>query len=200
MGQNRYPKKCYMRQIKLDEQGKENWSSGVRKLVSKLGLFFAWMSQSVGEEKQFMHEVKDRLTSISWEELNLSEKEFISSKSTIFEHTPYVHLMHSYSTRRMIALISCKGLPINDNLKRINMKHNDRCVQCNLKEVEDEFHVICVCPKYADMREKCLKPKYIIQPNEIKFASLLKSTNYEEITELAGFVHYLSRERFDNTL
>ena len=65
MGQNRYPKKCYMRQIKLDEQGKENWSSGVRKLVSKLGLFFAWMSQSVGEEKQFMHEVKDRLISIS---------------------------------------------------------------------------------------------------------------------------------------
>ena len=54
---------------------------------------------------------------------------------------------------------------------------------CN--DLEDEYHVICICPRYAAIRKQFIKPYYIIKPSMYKFNQLLQTENKKEMQMLA---------------
>ena len=50
------------------------------------------------------------------------------------------------------------------------------CSLCGLRETEDEYHFVIVCPAYDDYFEKnYLKPVYYVRPSVYKFVELMKS-------------------------
>ena len=50
----------------------------------------------------------------------------------------------------------------------------------NSHVIEDEFHVICICPRYTDIRNEFIKPYYTTRPSMIKFSQLLNTENVRD--------------------
>ena len=65
------------------------------------------------------------------------------------------------------------------------------CMSCNLRVIEDEYHVILICPKYLDLRTLFILPKYYTQPSLERFCQLMNNKNTDVICKLAAFVHHV---------
>ena len=63
---------------------------------------------------------------------------------------------------------------------------------CN--EIEDEYHVMLICPRYTVLRKKYLKKYYIVKFNMYKFVALLNAENIKEQQRLAVFTKALFQE------
>ena len=62
------------------------------------------------------------------------------------------------------------------------------CTFCNSRDIEDEYHVMLICPCYNDIRRKYIKTYYFKRPSVYKFLSLMKTCSKEEVVKLAVFV------------
>ena len=60
------------------------------------------------------------------------------------------------------------------------------CLHCPV--LEDEYHVVIVCPKYTAIRKQYIKPYYTEKLCMFKFIQLLKTHNTKEIQLLASFI------------
>ena len=60
------------------------------------------------------------------------------------------------------------------------------CSHCQV--LEDEYHVVIVCPKNTVIRKQYIKPYYTEKPCMFKFIQLLKTHNTKEIQLLASFI------------
>ena len=65
------------------------------------------------------------------------------------------------------------------------------CMNCNLRVIEDEYHVILICPKFLDLRIIFLSPKYYTQPSLEQFCQLMNNKYADVICKLAAFVHHV---------
>ena len=62
----------------------------------------------------------------------------------------------------------------------INLKLNERlCQLCDLNCLEDDFHFLCICPVYSDLRNNLY----------LKYSQLLK--NFDSLTEGDVFISIL---------
>ena len=57
--------------------------------------------------------------------------------------------------------------------------------------LEDEYHAICVCSRYTDLRNKFIKPYYVEKPSMFKCIQLINSENVAEMQKLASFIKSL---------
>jgi hypothetical protein len=62
------------------------------------------------------------------------------------------------------------------------------CLCCNASDIEDEFHFVCICRCYAELRKKYLKIKYTRNPSVYKFLQLLNSNSKYELIQLSKFL------------
>ena len=69
------------------------------------------------------------------------------------------------------------------------------CKSCNMKQIEDEFHFLLVCPKYRELRRKYLKPYFCHWPTLRKFDNLMSSTTYKTVLNLSKFIYYAMKIR-----
>ena len=58
----RIPKQAYKMMILMDESEKKCWVTQVKNVLSKNGFYCVWFQQGVGDEKKFLCELKQRLT------------------------------------------------------------------------------------------------------------------------------------------
>ena len=69
----------------------------------------------------------------------------------------------------------------------LKVPRTDRlCICCN--KLEDEFHVICECPRYSCIRKLYIKPYYVRKPSMFKLVALLNTDNVSEMQKLAIFI------------
>ena len=64
-----------------------------------------------------------------------------------------------------------------------------KCTLCN--EIEDEYHVMLICPRYTVLRKKYLQKCYIVKPIMYKLVALLNAENIKEQQRLAVFTKSL---------
>ena len=85
---------------------------------------------------------------------------------------------------------------VHDNDKLLYYKeYKERlCMNCNLRVIEDEYHVILICIKYLDLRILFILPKYYIQPSLERFCQLMNNKITDVICKLAAFVHHVNTE------
>ena len=58
----RIPKQTYKMMILMDESEKKCWVTQVKDVLGKNGFYCVWLQQGVGGEKNFLCELKQRLT------------------------------------------------------------------------------------------------------------------------------------------
>ena len=56
-----------------------------------------------------------------------------------------------------------------DTLEIILYINQRYCLCCNSNDIEDEFHFVCVCPSFNDIRKKYIKKFYYIRPSVFKY-------------------------------
>jgi len=55
--------------------------------------------------------------------------------------------------------------------------------------IENEFHLLLVCPNYYDLRRKFLKPYFCHWPTIRKIETLLCNKNMVQLSNLAKFIY-----------
>ena len=77
----------------------------------------------------------------------------------------------------------------------LNIPYEQRiCTDCNLNEVGNEYHYIMKCNFFHSSRQKYLADSIWINPNELKFSNLFKSTNVATLRNLAKFVRDINKK------
>ena len=67
-------------------------------------------------------------------------------------------------------------------------RHLRFCNNCNLGEIDDEYHFILVCTSYSDIRTKYIKPYYWRHSSVFKLVKLLSSRNAKELNNLGKYL------------
>ena len=109
----------------------------------------------------------------------------------MFVYENYLDLLPK-ALRHNVTKLRTSSLPLRIQTGRYagqNIPRNERyCLSCNELDVEDEFHFVCKCPLYIDIRRNYLKKCYYVRPSVYKFHQLLNTTNKFELIKLAKFV------------
>ena len=72
--------------------------------------------------------------------------------------------------------------------KWAKLKYEDRLCSC-CHDIEDEYHVAIICPRYEDLRKKYI-PKYLIhKPSMFKFIDFMNTSIARDFRNLGKFVH-----------
>ena len=101
----------------------------------------------------------------------------------------YLYKVHIPANRKAMTKLrvsTCSHKLLVERGRWLNILHNDRlCTICN--KLEDEFHVICECPRYDTCRKLYIKLYYVRKPSLAKLIQLLNTDNISEIQNLALF-------------
>ena len=198
MPEQRYNHKCYQLLYRLDASGRINWASEIRSLLCCLGFSGAWYSQTIGNFKLFIKEVRDRLISTSYQEwyerVDHLAPEYLNYHPYPFV-APYINIIHTYRRRRIFALLRTFSLPIKNNMLKWNRINNNLCEKCNGTYVENEYHVLFRCTAYRTAREKYLPYNLVMNPNLNKLYSLLATSNEDTINSTISFLQEILKDR-----
>ena len=70
-----------------------------------------------------------------------------------------------------------------------NLPRNERfCLCCDNADIEDEYHFVCLCSCYNDIRTKYLKRLYYVRPSVYKYHQLISSTDRVELINLSKYI------------
>jgi len=154
MDVNRLPKQAYSMMLLQDQNGKRNWVTEIRELLSKIGLDHVWFNQSINNINVFLVECKQRLLDIFVEDW--SSKVRSSDRYSLYREftegfgkASYVEELDIYCFRVALTQIRVGVLPINKNMNRYGLNPKaSMCPFCNDLE-EDHKHLLQSCPVYA---------------------------------------------------
>ena len=190
----RLPRQAYIMLKNLDEKGKVCWATYVKETLFKLGFGIVWVEQSVGNEKQFLSEVKQRMIDIFMQEWHNSimTKDIFRNyrlfKNTFGKET-YLDDINDKRFRNSLAKLRLGVLPIGSPaFRRIFANCQVKCIMC--VNLDDENHVIFKCPLYEQLRVKYVNVQFK------DYVTLLKYGTTRDVTNLAKFLFFVVKLRF----
>lgn len=65
------------------------------------------------------------------------------------------------------------------------------CKYCEYSEIEDEFHIVCVCSKYADLRKDYLPWMNTVTIDRHLMYNMLSSSNIHTVKSVAMFFKHV---------
>ena len=176
----------------LDENGKQNWVTKVKQILSRLGYGFVWLCQGVAEEAYFINQFKSRLVDVSSQEWMADIRQ-----STRFD--TYVSFKTSPTFEKYLDFIKVKcfrdslirfrfGITELKTHKNRFVKHitNNTCPFCKDTD-ENEYHFLFHCDKYETIRPNILK---CVERHEEKrkFENIMCCENQSWTKQLAWFL------------
>jgi hypothetical protein len=58
MGDNRFPKHCYLMLKRLHESGRKTWAGSIKDMLFRFGFGYVWISHDVGDDLTFINMFK----------------------------------------------------------------------------------------------------------------------------------------------
>jgi exonuclease III len=183
--------------------GKPNWFTNVKTLLSKYGFLYKWnevistrgLNHAIdyGFLNVFKQRLKDEFTQ-EWR-TSINNMEVLNLykyvKDTL-EIESYLNNITSRNLRTGVTRLRISAHSLRIQTGRYGRDRIDRnlrvCQICNGNEIEDEFHFVLKCPAYQNIRLKYIKIFYRTKPSMFKFTQLLSSKNKSNIVMLAKFI------------
>lgn len=175
--------------------GKKNWVSGIKQILSENGFGIVWLSQGVGFEQRFVHELKERLIACNMQnwhaELENSDKYlwYHSFKSAL-EPEKYLSFVTNKWYRECYTRFRLRvcGLQ-NQRFWFVQNMNSDKLCQVCGKATEDELHFLFYCEAYSAMRQSC---SFLIEikhrPTEHDIVAMLACKDENKIMGLVKFI------------
>ena len=184
----------------------KNWSKEVRSILIQIGREGAWHSDTIDTNtEQFIVYAKQTLIDIytnEWRrELETKEKmQTYNMFKTIFQHEMYLSNIKSVNVRTALTRIrlSSHNLAIETGRYHPRVERHRRfCAQCNTQDIEDEYHFVCICTKYTDLRNRYLPRYYRTHCSMAKYIQLMSDIqeNHNLCNNVAMFVWKATKDR-----
>ena len=176
----------------------KSWASSIRNLLNSLGCTDAL--QNFNSDFKYSYIFKTRLKDQFIQEWranlnNMTKLCYYKNYKPNFEYEKYLDILqNSQLLKGYIRFrVGCHMLEIE--LGRYNnTNRNDRlCKQCNLGQVETEYHFLMICPNYRDLLTDYLKLTSF--PTVNKFNNILSSENRCTVLNTAKFIRDAFRIR-----
>ena len=202
----RYPKQSYLMLKNLDDCNRITWATSIRNLLCRYGFGYVWIAQGVGDIDNFIQifkkRVKDNLLQEWYSDVNETSKAYhYKNFKCIFESEKYLSLdipakyIHTFSKFRC----SSHKLFVETGRHRDISYQQRICSLCTLHEIEDEFHFMCICPLYSDVRERFFPNKYkYCRMSLDMFYEMMKTKNDVIISQVMKYVFYAFIKREEN--
>ena len=197
---NRICKQAYIMLEQIDTSGKSNWVTCIRDLLCKNGFGIVWMFKSVGNEKQFLNLFRERLRDcfiqgIETRFINSSHFEVYNGFKSFFTQEHYLsNFKNDRSTINTLAKFRMGVSNINAHRYKFDKDPNTRLCPFCTTQVEDEFHIMFICPIYADIRNRYLYLENIDQHNLLNMNVILARTS----DNFAKYLHDVFQLRSKN--
>ena len=139
---------------------KPKWAYYVKHLLESLGFNNVWLNQGVGNINRFMLIFRERLTDTfiqNWNErIHTSTRARSYSLFCDFSYKAYLEVL-KIEKYRMMSRIRLSSHRLMVETGRWHRPHSipyeeRKCIVCDT--IEDEFHFILECSRYADIRKK----------------------------------------------
>ena len=206
MDNTQLPKSAYNTLYLLDDAGKTNWVTHVKNLLYRYGFAYAYINQGVGNNAVFISLFKQRVLDNYIQEwhsiINDSPKLSCYKMFKInFELERYLSVVNIRKYLIVLCKFRCSNHQLQIELGRhMGVPREERfcnyCKKnCNLFQVEDEFHFLCVCPQYNTLRSQYIKTPR----NYYEFIHIMCSKDEKTIVNLACFVYHAFRLRANST-
>ena len=196
---HRYPKQCYVMLRSLSEAEKITWVTHVREFLYKYGFGYIWEANTIGDIYAFVKGFKQRLKYCCLQEwhsdVNDSPNSIYYCKfKLILELEAYLTLDLPYLYRKALANFRCSSHSLmiekgrHQNIDR-DMRFCPLCLKQNVYSVEDEFHFVCVCPSYKDIRTLYFKPHWITSITTVNmFCHIMSNVDRKSIMAICKFL------------
>ena len=186
----------YNNMVEACGKGAKNWASNVKTLLDTYGFSYAWCNPGLINLKTFHLLFKERVIDVfkqSWvNDINRSSSLMLYKDfkgELVYER--YLDIL-PYKLRIGISQLRLAAHQLRIVTGRYSQNRVDRalrlCTLCNGSHIEDEYHLVAICPAYNQLREKYIRPYYYKRPSVYKFTLLMRSTNTKIVKNLAKFV------------
>jgi hypothetical protein len=177
------------------DAGKKSWAYHLKSLLCDNGFIEAWQQQGVGDARQFLCALKERLLARflqDWEQTILTNDRF--EFYALFKRTFQPELYMDYGQLRCykIAYVQFRFGFSPIRLHKLRYKPNATpqqfiCPVCEA-QVEDERHVLLECAAYADLRAEFLM-------HDSDLAALMEANDEQSVCNLSRFLYKVFKLR-----
>ena len=179
----------------------QNWLFEIRKILISLGMNDVWQNQFVENEKLFLSVAKQRLIDLAYQKID----SFVdnSNKCFIYRHIHKHRQLQDYLVKNISSKcrqiitkfrVSAHKLSIETGRYDDVSRQRRMCTKCTIRDVEDEFHFILICPYYIDIRRQFIKPYFYNRPSVYKLTQLLDTKNTKMLSNLGKYlIHACAR-------
>lgn len=74
-------------------------------------------------------------------------------------------------------------------------RHKRICLFCYLRDIEDIYHFVCICPFYRNLRRRYLDQRFYVRPLVFKFNELISCHDKKKLCNLALFIREAFKSR-----
>ena len=199
MSDDRLPKLAYMREL-TEENKIGSWCNGIKTLLQQVGFGYVWEDPRCIVESTFIKDLKLRLKDTYqqfWADTCDMSSKFTEYRSfkTDFIREPYLKILDISKFRLAYTRIRTGANYLNANRRFIHKNPFTKCPFC--PETETEFHLLIICPKYKDLREKYVYKHFREEIcRNITLDKLINNDKEEIIRDIAVFTHQAFNRRF----
>jgi len=196
MPDSRLPHKAYLMLYRLDERGKVNWVSKVRKFLFLYGFGVVWVNQSVGDCRAFVSVLRERLIDCRWQNWasHMHESERFSTYCGFngFLHETKLYLKLDFD-RHIKTVVTRFRFGVSDlfvHYYRYKSGNNFDmiCPLCRQAQ-ENEVHFVLCCTFLTDLRLRFISEKFYKNPNLFRLNLLMASTQEEIVRNFALYLY-----------
>ena len=198
MENGRLPFAAYEMLFKLDQSGKLTWVTNVKELLYRYGFGYVFISQQVGDITHFMQAFKQRVQDCCFQDwhdsINNSAK--LSTYCTFKSLLNVEKYLSSVSVRKFasaLARFRCSNHDLEiERGRKLGVDITERkchyCMSTGVAVTEDEFHFICKCPLYTELRQRYVTATVNLNQND--FVRIMRSDSHESLIGLAKFIFH----------
>ena len=190
---SRLSKQAYLMLSRQHENGKFNWVSSVKQILTTNGFGIVWLCQEVGNINGFVSELKDRLicTFEQNRHAHMEENEkyswFLSFNSNL-EPEKYLAILTHRWHRSMLARFRTRTLGLHANITWFaSGPVGNECPACKTRAVEHEVHFLFHCQAYRRIRQACSVLQAPIAESQ-NVGNILSLKDEDRVRSLAKFI------------
>ena len=178
--------------------GCSNWTSRVKLLLYEFGFGDIWINPYSVIPVRFITAFKQRLVDNfvqKWKSDLDANSVLVAYKyiKNEFLYEEYLDIVQNKNLRRYLTKLrlSSHNLKIETGrYGRNRIERNQRyCDFCNTTDIEDEYHFVCVCPAYSDLRYKHIEIYYYNPRSMYNFCNLLQTREKSHLVNFAKFLY-----------
>jgi len=207
-GQNRYIRIIYNKLVDMSicKPQAVSWVTLLRQLLFSYGFGHVWVDQRVLTTSNFLYEFQLRISDIHkqmWKHqlTNLSDtRSYLLVKETLKfeEYLNSIEVIKYRIALTRFRLSSHSFMIEKGRWSQHKIPVDQRFCRYCLNDIEDEFHVLLLCPLYEHLRKLYLPKYYYNHPSMLKYIALMQDTRNHVLLGLSKCVYHIMKNYNSN--